>query len=266
MIKFFSSIRKKLVSEKPSTSRTTNYLKYAIGEIVLVVIGILIALSINNWNDIRKENNQELYILKQLQKEFKADSLLVYQFGQLTKGKTSQANSLKNIVINKAYNTRIDSVVFNAFFIGKLVIFNSYTPTFDELVSSGKLHIIKSEKLKKLIKRFKNSQKIQKSFMYDESQKRIENYNTHLFKYFEPQTMTYFWESGPGNIKIDSLKKYHSDVKGFINDSQTLYHINIALAVNRQLSWGYRQRTIQSIQKILHEIQLEIDKHNQWQN
>jgi len=58
MAKLFNKIRKTLVSEKPSASRTENYLKYAIGEIVLVVIGILIALSINNWNEDRKLKNE----------------------------------------------------------------------------------------------------------------------------------------------------------------------------------------------------------------
>ncbi len=56
MIKFFRNIRQNLLNE----GKTTKYLKYAIGEIVLVVIGILIALQINNWNinrlNIEKEN------------------------------------------------------------------------------------------------------------------------------------------------------------------------------------------------------------------
>lgn len=50
MLKFFRTIRKKLLAE----GKTANYLKYAIGEIILVVIGILIALQINNWNEDRK--------------------------------------------------------------------------------------------------------------------------------------------------------------------------------------------------------------------
>ena len=57
MIKFFRHIRKSLLMEHKSAK----YLKYAIGEIVLVVIGILIALSINNWNNDtikRSESNQ----------------------------------------------------------------------------------------------------------------------------------------------------------------------------------------------------------------
>ena len=50
MIKFFRRIRYNLME----TGKKVKYLKYAIGEIVLVVIGILIALSINNWNESRK--------------------------------------------------------------------------------------------------------------------------------------------------------------------------------------------------------------------
>ena len=55
MIKFFRRIRKNLISE----GKTGKYFKYAIGEIILVVIGILIALQINNWNENRK--NQKLF-------------------------------------------------------------------------------------------------------------------------------------------------------------------------------------------------------------
>jgi len=63
MIKFFRKIRRKLLSE----NNFSKYLIYAIGEIILVVIGILIALQINNWNEQHKSNEQELLLLKQLQ-------------------------------------------------------------------------------------------------------------------------------------------------------------------------------------------------------
>src|SRR5210317_1909147 len=51
MIKFFRTIRQNLLNQ----GKTSKYLKYAIGEIILVVIGILIALNINNWNEEQKE-------------------------------------------------------------------------------------------------------------------------------------------------------------------------------------------------------------------
>ncbi|WP_242083509.1 DUF6090 family protein [Aestuariivivens sediminis] len=62
MIKFFPTIRRNLLKE----GKTLKYLKYAVGEIVLVVIGILIALQINNWNEERKLRDQERKILFEL--------------------------------------------------------------------------------------------------------------------------------------------------------------------------------------------------------
>ncbi|WP_298498219.1 DUF6090 family protein [uncultured Algibacter sp.] len=63
MIKFFRKIRQKMLTE----NKFSKYLLYAIGEIILVVIGILIALQINNWNEEQKENialKQNLLIIK----------------------------------------------------------------------------------------------------------------------------------------------------------------------------------------------------------
>ena len=63
MIKFFRKIRQKLLSE----NKFSKYLIYAVGEIVLVVIGILIALQINNWNEIRqiKKVEKEIFNVKE---------------------------------------------------------------------------------------------------------------------------------------------------------------------------------------------------------
>jgi hypothetical protein len=55
MIKLFRKIRYDLMAKH----KTGKYFKYAIGEIILVVIGILIALSINNWNETQKEKHNE---------------------------------------------------------------------------------------------------------------------------------------------------------------------------------------------------------------
>ena len=66
MIKFFRKIRFDLIEK----NKTGKYLKYAIGEIVLVVIGILIALSINNWNEDRKAWKIENQISNSLAEDF----------------------------------------------------------------------------------------------------------------------------------------------------------------------------------------------------
>ena len=69
MIKFFRKIRRQLVSE----NKFSKYLIYAIGEIVLVVIGIFIALQLNNWNEIRKESNAELELYNSILEDLKSE-------------------------------------------------------------------------------------------------------------------------------------------------------------------------------------------------
>jgi len=73
MIKFFRKIRYDLMEK----NKTGKYLKYAIGEIILVVIGILIALSINNWNENQKSKKDERYILTEVLKNIEEDAGLV---------------------------------------------------------------------------------------------------------------------------------------------------------------------------------------------
>ena len=65
MIKFFRKIRQNLLME----NKTGKYLKYAVGEIILVVIGILIALQINNWNQQRILEKQSQQVLLDLREE-----------------------------------------------------------------------------------------------------------------------------------------------------------------------------------------------------
>lgn len=66
MINFFREIRKKLADD----NKPLKYARYAVGEIVLVVIGILIALSINNWNESKKNSREEFKLLLNLERDF----------------------------------------------------------------------------------------------------------------------------------------------------------------------------------------------------
>ena len=76
MIKFFRHIRRSLIQK----NKMGKYFKYAIGEIILVVIGILIALQINNWNEGKKIRKVELGLLFQLRDELQKDTLALSSF------------------------------------------------------------------------------------------------------------------------------------------------------------------------------------------
>ncbi|NNK80774.1 MAG: hypothetical protein HKO93_04680 [Flavobacteriales bacterium] len=71
MIKFFRRIRQRLLSE----NRFSKYLIYAIGEIVLVVIGILIALQVSDWSKEKERNALEVKMLNELLVNLRADSV-----------------------------------------------------------------------------------------------------------------------------------------------------------------------------------------------
>lgn len=82
MIKFFRRIRKQLLTENPPAGagragKFSKYLLYAIGEIFLVVIGILIALQINNWNENEKKQKSKVSYINSLINDLSSDTLLL---------------------------------------------------------------------------------------------------------------------------------------------------------------------------------------------
>ncbi|AUC15509.1 hypothetical protein BTO06_10310 [Tenacibaculum sp. SZ-18] len=90
MIKPFRNIRQNLLSE----GKTIKYLKYAVGEIILVVIGILIALQVNNWNQNEQLKKDELRILKSMQKSIKIN---IDEFDQTLNNQIQRNGSLQEV-------------------------------------------------------------------------------------------------------------------------------------------------------------------------
>lgn len=93
MIKFFRHIRQNLIME----NNTSKYFKYAIGEIVLVVIGILIALQINTWNEQRKLDRDLVNVLKEVRSNLITDSLNIRD----TRENKSEDIRIQNKVIHE---------------------------------------------------------------------------------------------------------------------------------------------------------------------
>jgi hypothetical protein len=92
MINFFRKIRQQLLNE----NKFSKYLLYAIGEIVLVVIGILIALSINNWNEHRKSRLQEVNILTKLNTDLKANLIEIKGLKDMTEKRIKASQTILN--------------------------------------------------------------------------------------------------------------------------------------------------------------------------
>jgi hypothetical protein len=159
MIKFFRHIRKSLLNE----GKTSKYFKYAIGEIVLVVIGILIALQINNWNQGRIEQNKEQTYLANIKRDLE---------NQL-KSIKSQLEFENNIIdlmepfLDSYYKTskiNLDATnTKNLSLVTTRQTFVRNDPTYTDLISSGNIDIIKNTEFKnKLIEFNQNLERVEK--------------------------------------------------------------------------------------------------------
>jgi Family of unknown function (DUF6090) len=144
MIKFFRKIRQNLLSE----GKTGKYLKYAIGEIILVVIGILIALSINNWNEKKKGKEELNQYLSSLKENIKED---IQVLDSLTKR--------REVIINHSKKERLNFLNKTFSFDDTRYALSSYrdfylqpnTSAYDALKSSPYLGKINGTNLNNLI-------------------------------------------------------------------------------------------------------------------
>ena len=142
MIKFFRKIRQNLLSE----GKTGKYLKYAIGEIVLVVIGILIALQINNWNENRKNRIAEAAYYCRILDDFERNEKLIDDTSELINNKIKLCKELI-LDLNKIPNDRGE--ILNKFVHAlRQDVFVPSTIAFDDLTSSGQLKLLTDLKLK----------------------------------------------------------------------------------------------------------------------
>jgi len=129
-------------------NKTRKYLKYAIGEIILVVIGILIALSLNNWKEDLANQGEETRILSGLKQEFEMNLIEVNRNISLnTSAFESTVNLLDHIRTEDPFNNQryVDSLLYAAAMSGS---FDAQTGLINEVISSGKLSYIKDPDLR----------------------------------------------------------------------------------------------------------------------
>ncbi|GAA4280370.1 DUF6090 family protein [Gaetbulibacter aestuarii] len=149
MIKLFNNIRKQLIKE----GKVLNYLKYAVGEIVLVVIGILIALSINNWNEQRHDRQLERQYLENFAADFKRD------YNSFEYFKNSVPKKIKALLLARKYIFEspeikdtlkfIDTLGYGG--VGSRTSFFENQSTYKDITSTGNLRLIQNEKIRQAI-------------------------------------------------------------------------------------------------------------------
>jgi len=166
MINFFRNTRRKLADN----NQFLKYARYAFGEIILVVIGILIALQINNSNEDRKLRNQELHYLKNLKTDL---NLNISELDKYITVRNARIKSANYVLEHFEGKPLIDLNAF-AFHTTNIYIwqkFSQHDNTFQELINSGNLTLISNDTIKNgllnlqaLYKKLKNEEE---HFRYD---------------------------------------------------------------------------------------------------
>ena len=214
MIKFFRKIRQNLLME----NKTGKYFKYAIGEIILVVIGILIALSINNWNESRKARVKEVEILKDFQKGLQFDILQIDSiFLQYNRAKVSINKVLNHLEEDLPYSDSLDYYFFDT-----TLVFDTggLTDGAYETLKSGGFDLITNKEIRDLI-----------ILVYDEYDTWMSTWEQrYIDKIFDAKRNVYnsrFMDSWNGDYKnqkeIGTMKPLHYEL--LKNDDEFKYFL-----------------------------------------
>jgi len=218
MIKFFRKIRQKLLSE----NKFSKYLLYAIGEIFLVVIGILIALSINSWNQGRIDKKSESKYLKDIKKEIQNNnSVLDFYI------KKRLPYKIDGLISAKKYNEENIEIKDTIAFLNSVskggMITNGFgilsRNTYNELVSTGSFQLISNDSIKNEVKNY--------YWGLDADDSNVETYKSDIINY------------------TTGLRPYNSSKPSYISnyDSKEMMiafrTVEFRKIIDRELSYAY---------------------------
>ena len=147
MIKFFRRIRQQLLTE----NKFSKYLIYAIGEILLVVIGILIALQVNNWNNQKQNDLQAQKVLLALRRDFIKNKAQLIQVKNSHERVVNASSGLLNLIANFPNNYNETETVNLLRNHGYYLSFDAFNGALETAISSGGIHLIDNDSLVNLL-------------------------------------------------------------------------------------------------------------------
>ncbi len=197
-------------------NKTGKYLKYAIGEIILVVIGILIALSINNWNESRKQSISEKEFITSVKNDLKQDKAFIQLIAELIKPRIEAYKAINSDLPNLYYNDRnsLDSIFQNYFKSQRT--FYPISGSYESAVSGNQITVFRNKELiQKIIKLYNSTydRLIDNGQILDErwaflSKKYSYERRTGHFREMKPEQLTEF---------LDDLYHHYVQMEWYLN-------------------------------------------------
>jgi hypothetical protein len=218
-------------------NKTGKYLKYAIGEIILVVIGILIALQINNWNEQRKDILQEQKILLQLKSDYNKN------LEQLDEKISMRSDILQASIKLLGYIDNPEFVEFDSIIqqLSFLITDPTFDPIKDNLIESGNLHLIRHDSLRLKLTNWSTD-----VYQLQEVELEYQKVRTAIITPFYEKTglhrniINTFWKDIPifALNKMAPIKRQIGNTKKELNVGAILNNIELEGIVADSFSWS----------------------------
>ena len=262
MIKFFRKIRFGMISK----NKISNYIIYAIGEIVLVVIGILIALQINNWNEERKDRIQEQNILALLREEFISNLHQIENKIKLRNNIMEESSEVLDYMDSQK-DIELDSLIQK---ISAMVLAPTFDPIQNQMLNSERLQLIQNDTLRRYLSNWPSSildlreqenewvliyNNITVPFLIDFGIAR----NVHLSFYNNTNNLNYLQDKNLSRKILLKKSNNSPSVKEILNNKKLEGLLASAVLINEGINWESQARLNQMI-KIIELIESEIDK------
>jgi len=215
MIKFFRKIRQNLLSK----GNTGKYLKYAIGEIILVVVGILIALQINNWNEDRKTSKIEIEFLKRLRSDLANDTAYYHRRIKYADRVIADHKKAFQIAHTEIESPRDFYQSFNNLEWSSESL-SIRDITFNEMRNAGQINIVRNDKVKtELLEFYRQVDLAVKHF--DEINNTSIDYMSDFF--IQSKAIKHFWSYGMESSPWTAEMLDVSEDWQWINDPKSEY-------------------------------------------
>lgn len=251
MIKFFRKIRQQMLTE----NKFSKYLIYAIGEIILLVIGILIALSINNWNQKLQKEEQEIVYYCKIKEDLQTDKNNILRG---IKSLDARILSSKQLLTN-LYKKIDDKAIILEGFLPAVRSYN-FIPSKSAIVditSSGKLENLNNPKLKTAILQHYSDLEYAINIL----QLNKTNFNELSFKYENFSDFGYqqipLYKVNYGNELLDKMPNINwQKDEGNILYKQFQDHINMSIIISAR-----EKELLKQILSSTENLELELQPH-----
>ena len=194
-------------------NKTGKYFKYAAGEIILVVIGILIALGINNWNQERKNNSLKKSYLENLKVDLKTDIENLEMLDSINTSAETEGFYLAEFLDNNLMEIDTLRLTKSIFFCGYIPNSTIISATYNDLINSNNIVLFNDIEL------FNN--RILKTAWYD--------YRDEILKFHSPLLYQDFYKSD-NSIELNYSNKYHLEWNNIKNNKYLKTQVGMIIA------------------------------------